>query len=317
MKPSIATERQVAGTDWTGGMLNSRGLVVFVLVASACAQSPGRTPEGGTLPPIASWRVLPAAAIEWPCAANSRVEWTVLKTNGGVQAVPGLEVSDRLPFFLWPKEIDGAQHFAGAAHVQAVQDGYLIGFDAGEFGGAAWWFSRDGRHRKRLTVPPPTGADYSSENVHGFVPFGTDYLAFQGLAHMGIDEGRVIRVARTPTGGWTATLFATLPDSPDAALAETENSWLFVSNSGIWRIDAEARLSTVWRPEKGSLSYPSSMARGPNGEVYVGMRHFIARLSPSDANPYQVDLLVPPSCDNTSCDCGDDVPRGSTRTIWR
>ena len=291
-------------------MLNLRALVVFVLAASGCAHSPDRSPEGGTLPPISSWRVLPPAAIGWPCAANSGVEWTVLKRNDGVQAVPGLEVSDRMPFFLWP-------HFAGAAHVQAVQDGYLIGFDAGEFGGAAWWFSRYGRSRTKLTVPPPSGADYYPENVHGFVPFGPDYLAFQGLAHMGIDEGRVIRVARASTGGWSATPFATLPDSPDAALVETENSWLFVSSSGIWRIDAEARLSTVWRPEKGSLSYPSSMERGPNGEVYVGMRHFIARLSPSADKPYQVDLLVPPTCDNTSCDCGDDVPRGTTRTIWR
>lgn len=291
-------------------MLNSRALVVFVLVAAAGVHSLGCSPEGGTLPPLSSWHVLPAEAIEWPCAASSRVEWTVLKRNGGVQAVPGLEVSDRMPFFLWP-------YFAGAAHVQAVQDGYLIGFDAGEFGGAAWWFSRYGRSRTKLTVPPPSGDDYYPENVHGFVPFGPDYLAFQGLAHMGIDEGRVIRVARASTGGWAATPFATLPDSPDAALAETENSWLFVSSSGIWRINAEARVSSVWRPDEGSLSYPSSMERGPNGEVYVGMRHFIARLSPSAADPYEVDLLVPPTCDDTSCDCGDDVPRGTTRTIWR
>jgi hypothetical protein len=290
--------------------LNSRGLVVFVLAAASCIHSSGCSPWGGTLPPLSAWRVLPAAAIEWPCAASSPVEWTVLNRNGGVQSVPGLEVSDRMPFFLWP-------HFAGAAHVQAVQDGYLIGFDAGEFGGAAWWFSRYGRSRTKLTVPPPTGADYYPENVHGFVPFGRDYLAFQGLAHMGIDEGRVIRVARTSTGGWAAMLFATLPDSPYAALAETENSWLFVSSSGIWRIDAEARISAVWRPEEGSLSYPSSMERGPNGEVYVGMRHFIARLTPAAANPYQVDLLVPPTCDDTSCECDDDVPRGTSRTIWR
>ena len=62
----------------------------------------------------------------------------------------------------------------GRRHVLAVPDGYLVGFDAGEWGGALYWFSPNGARTTKL----------ADDNVHGLVAVGPNLVAsIEGLDH--------------------------------------------------------------------------------------------------------------------------------------
>ena len=50
---------------------------------------------------------------------------------------------------LWSLSLDRF----GDRHVLGVADGWLVGFNAGEFGGGLWWFSFDGKRSKRISSP--------------------------------------------------------------------------------------------------------------------------------------------------------------------
>ena len=62
--------------------------------------------------------------------------------------------------------------------------------------------------------------DVHAQNVHALVRLGGDVLAFEGLAHLGMDEGMVLRIHRGDAGRWRATTFAMLPGAPEAIAAE-------------------------------------------------------------------------------------------------
>jgi len=67
-----------------------------------------------------------------------------------------------------------------------IQNGCLLGFDKGEFGGGLS-FAREN----------DTTQELSSENVHGFVETPKTALVFVGLAHLDHDSGSVFIVPYT------------------------------------------------------------------------------------------------------------------------
>jgi hypothetical protein len=180
----------------------------------------------------------------------------------------------------------------------------IVGFDAGEFGGRAFWFSRDGRERHPLSVfPEPESVEgVHAENVHALVSFGADVLAFEGLAHLVMDEGRVVRIHREDDGRWRAATFAILPGAPEAIVAEPPGRWLVAVPSGIVRLYDTGRVDGIWSERDIGMLYPTSGVRLSDGEVFFGMRHFVLRLRPK-ASSYDVDVLVPPGCSVVLCAC--------------
>ena len=54
-----------------------------------------------------------------------------------------------------------------------ISDGWIIGFNAGEFGAGLWWFSPDGKKREKI----------SEDQVVGFFVTDAGLLALEGLAH--------------------------------------------------------------------------------------------------------------------------------------
>ena len=53
-----------------------------------------------------------------------------------------------------------------------VSDGWIIGFNAGEFGAGLWWFSPDGKRREKI----------SEDRVVGFFATDAGLLALEGIA---------------------------------------------------------------------------------------------------------------------------------------
>jgi hypothetical protein len=169
--------------------------------------------------------------------------------------------------------------------------GKLEGLDHGEFGGGLWWL--DGASKTKI----------SDENVHGFVrtQFGT--LAFVGLDHMSLRSGKVLIIGGGDIGPPSTTVLADLGESPGAFALAPDGSVVLVTSSKIYRIKSPGVIETIGSAEDtparfggkfGGL-YPTSVAVLRSGAIYVGMRHFVIRLTPKGSS-YAEDWLVPSHC---------------------
>jgi hypothetical protein len=235
-----------------------------------------------------------------------------MATNGALKIGPNTDdAADPLPFSIDPEPTALSKKtgltdldFAGRRHVVQVSDGLIVSFDKGEFGGRAFWFSKDGREHQVLSpYPEPASIDeVHAQNVHALVSLGADVLAFEGLAHLGMDEGMVLRIHRGDDGRWRATTFAMLPGAPEAIAAEPPGRWLVAVPNGIIRLYDTGRVEDVWSERDIGTLYPTSGVRLPDGSTFFGMRHFVLRLRPK-ASSYDVDVLVPPGCSVTRCAC--------------
>lgn len=298
-------------------------MAFLALVAAASCRTAQPPPPGGisaaehaatsaALPP--GWTAGPApSGSDWDCANWHLAEWSVGATkDGALEIAPYTKgAADPLPFAIEPEPTALAKKtgftdldFAGRRHVLSVSDGLIVGFDKGEFGGRAFWFSKDGRKHYALSpFPEPVSVyDVHPENVQGLVHLGADVLAFEGLAHLGLDEGRVVRIHRGRDGRWRATTFATLPGAPAAIAAESSDRWLVALSKGIVRFYESGRVESVWSERNLGGLYPTSGVRLSDGTTFFGMRHFVLRLRPK-GSAYDVDVLVPPGCSGNRCEC--------------
>ena len=279
----------------------SRAIILFLALAPGAQMAAKSTPGSGAVTPapprsLPGWTVQTPDTIDWDDSGLFLDDWYVRIQDGHLAVGERLEeVTAKLPFTIKPIQRRGESDLAGRRHVVAVTDGYLVGFDAGEFGGGAWWFSTKGTRSQKLTLrASDTLADYYPENVHGFGVLGNDVLAFEGLTHMGSNVGRVVRLHRGSDGKWHASLFAQLGACPHAILQERPATWLVATTGGIFRIGEDAQVRPLWQPRGGHLYYPNSLVRDDGGVIYMGTRAFVVRVVPQASDRYLVDVLVPP-----------------------
>lgn len=255
------------------------------------------TPLEGLL--AAGWAALPGSPeAELRCTLYSRDYWFVEVIDGRIKARPELRAPrrlDRLPFEL-PEERDRS----GDRHVLRVSDGWIVGFNDGEFGGGLWWFSPLGHDAIRIRPPAdaPIHPDdiFAAENVLGFVSVDGKSLVLMGLDHLTGRSGRIFRLVRDSIG-WALSPVAVLDSQPDAWVVE-RTRMLIVTGGGIWTMQANGDLEriyalgpldvriidpasgmlvTTWRVDLGNLA-PTSVARGADGSLYLGLRHYVLRL---------------------------------------
>src|SRR5258708_4140713 len=89
----------------------------------------------------------------WRCAGYEG-SWVVSNDGGSIKLVRfGAESSKQSPM---PPQLKLSRKMIGRRSLLPTSGGWLAGFDAGEFGGGLWWFSRDGSQTIELL----------SEHVH-------------------------------------------------------------------------------------------------------------------------------------------------------
>ena len=181
-------------------------------------------------------------------------------------------------------------------HVIRVNDGWLVGMDVGEFGGGLWWFSADGQRSKKL----------SNENVVGFADTSRGVLVFVGLAHLGLDDGKVLRI--NDSVGVTKKLEALvdLRSAPVAFAIESPDAVLVLTTTGLVRVRTFGNVDHLLKTDY-ELLYPTSLTLASSGVVYIGMRHFVTRLTPTGGT-YKEEWFVPADCAkftirDTDCVC--------------
>jgi|RhiMethySRZTD1v2_1073278.scaffolds.fasta_scaffold21150_3 hypothetical protein len=267
-------------------------IALFFVGCATNAEQVGSSASSGnrqsaSLPAPPGWVQYPAPAADSSalrCANFSQREWKVSLKNDEVKISPFSEghTEESLPFKIQPKNAAGG--LAGDRHVKRVSDGWLVGFDAGEFGGALWWFSIDGLKRKKL----------ADENVVGFADSSLGVLVLVGLAHMGSDRGRVLQVKEGDEGQRQVSVLADLKGAPRAFAKEASNSMLVLTTNRFVRVLTTGKVEELLSTNYGSL-YPNSMTLSKTGMIHIGMRHFITRLTPINGS-YKEEWFVPVDC---------------------
>jgi hypothetical protein len=207
--------------------------IFFLVICSSCAESISsqqtNIPQGK---PIASsipdgWVLYPDSEINsstLQCANYSRREWRVEQSENNVK-IHLDKLQDHqaaLPDIIRFRNVEVGTK--GYRSVEQVADGWLVGLDVGEFGGGLWWFSSDGKANKKL----------SAENIVGFAKTSTGVLAFTGLAHLGFDNGKVLKVVGDTEANRKIETLVDLGCKRIARLVTCFNNKFIRSGKNIW-----------------------------------------------------------------------------------
>lgn len=279
----------------------------WLFLLSACAGvlgGPAAAADVAPAPPP-EWRIYPTPpdkSDDWRRANYSQREWRVTIENGAVVIrtaadAPKPVYTDR-PLFNIP---DAAQRMWGCPECAVkVSDGWLSGYNKGEFGGKLWWTDFAGNRPYQVMGRRDCRGDKSDAerfpyigNIVALRKRSDTALVFAGLAHLMMDEG-VVGVARQVEGKWQTCVLTDLKSAPDAVADDGDDLWLVLTTIRLVRFHGNGLLDELGSfPFLDKGLYPNSMVKLPDGTLYVGMRHFVARLIPGARDRYRSELLVP------------------------
>jgi hypothetical protein len=269
-------------------------LLLLFLIAT-CTLSTAQPPTTPPDHPIqqspfpAGWSLFPTPAENSDallCANVSRQEWQVsLSDTGTVQIAQRPQRPRGIPPLELPPGTIKQPGMAGYESLLKTQNGWLLGFDQGEWGGSLWFVDTTGKI-----------AQLSQENIHGFVETPRGVMVFVGLAHMTLDSGAVQIVRYPITTGSTLQLLAPLDGAPETFTKLSPDEALVATTHGISRIASSGAHVTLTH-SKFAYLYPTSIVSTPDGTIYAGMRLFVVRLLPtSKPGEYTEQWLVPDAC---------------------
>lgn len=335
----------------TGRKADHMTRVLMIAMASLCCAI---ATHAATPPAPEGWVVYPTPkrdACEWSRANMSKREWRVRVEEGRLRiestSVP-LPARTDTPNFEIPLPIQEQREPPCTACIAQVDDGWLVGFNVGEWGGRLWWTDRNGRnaypveYAGRCTDIADTGPLQWHEkpgdkgghvtNIVSLDRRNDKVFAFEGLAHLGPSAGSLMRVQRDDRG-WQACMVRNIGGAPEAVVADGDDAWLATIAGGLGperdgalvRVDVGGRLQILAQPAFAALGaglYANSMVKLSDGTIYVGMRHFVARLLPH-LGGYREELLIPndrplfdfePSIDDPDYPYGGTVPNCPQRS---
>lgn len=172
-----------------------------------------------------------------------------------------------LPFELLPKTPRESSDFRGQISMVSVADGYLLGFDRGEFDGGLYWFSKNGKLRYRI----------SDDQVVQFLTKGKKLYAIEGLAHGGMSEGSIIEI-KLLSQRWQSNKYLTLPSAPRGLDADSQNNFVVVCSDNLLRISSKKKIDTLVDRRTWKKFSPTSLVIKGN-DAYVGMYKCVYKYS--------------------------------------
>ena len=268
-------------------------LTIFLsAICSSCAdyvtsQTKTVSSESVILSVPEGWVLYPSPAADssaLQCANYSRREWKVEPSESKVK-IRLDKLQDHqasLPAIINSRSV--AVGTKGYRSVEQVDDGWLVGLDVGEFGGGLWWFSSDGKSSKKL----------SEDRIKGFAKTSTGVFAVTGLAHLSFDDGKILQIGNGTAGNRKIQTLADLGSAPQAFVVESSDSLLILTIRGLVRVKTSGITEQLLATKYQQL-YPNSMILLSSGVIYVGMRHFVTRLTPTE-NRYKEEWFVPDNC---------------------
>jgi hypothetical protein len=196
-----------------------------------------------------------------------------------------------------PQHLKLSKEMVGGHSLLRTADGWLVGFDDGEFGGGLWWFNSEGDQNRKLL----------SENVHSIYRSPDGILVLVGLAHLSLDSGKLYRFTET-TEEVAVKLVADLGGSPEASALDPEGRLVVATPRSVVAVDYTGNVFRLYKSGE-NLIYPTSVVIDSTGNIFVGMRFFVLRLVPGNNAQFQPQWLMPTECKSFRivkriCTCG-------------
>ncbi len=268
----------------SGGAIIFRGMMVVGLVGLVlgCAAPPARHPS-----PFAAWtgsRPLPARDPRLRELLRRGLRWKVTRENGVIlprQMGPLAPPFDtpRLPLFPLPLGLPPKAD----VFTLPVDDGWLVAYNSGEWGGEVWHYDDRGGPGHLL----------STERVLGLLRLGQRVYAWGRPGVGAPGEGLLCEIRPGPAGRWTVGRTIRLPAPPLAVAAAGRETALILTGPGIWRFRAPDRLIPLYTTADWVGLHPNSLVRETDGTIFVGLDAVVAELTPRDGH-YRERWLIPP-----------------------
>ena len=220
--------------------------------------------------PVQKWKKhdLPAAdAI--PELNNSASTWLLsLDSSGQVIAqnrIAKAPSADELPFKLYFDTVKSIS-WKGFRTVKKVDNGYLVGFNKGEFGGSLYWFSENGDSSYQI----------SREIVIYIFEYKKNIYMASGLFHMNQDRGRINEMIFADNK-WKVDQGVELPSKPDIIMPYKDRM-LIITTRTILFFDGTNNFDFVKKDGFWDVLYPQSAVIS-NDDLFVGMRGGVYKIN--------------------------------------
>lgn len=141
-----------------------------------------------------------------------------------------------------------------------TKNGWLVGFNKGEWGGNLFWFSTDGKIMKHIT----------EGNINDIFHINNRYYVTEGLSHFG-SRGSIFEVFRNNMK-WEIGPKVELDSEPYATIVNTTNEFIIATTKNLIKVDTTFKIDTLiseafW---DGRL-FPNSILIHEE-KLYIGMR---------------------------------------------
>lgn len=245
---------------------------------------------------LAAWEQIepPTSQESLLCANSFPCSWFVEPATQVVHAYHSRpdDRSDPVPF-PWERR--------GTRHAIAVENGWLVASNAGEWGASVEWISPDGGTHHRV----------SEAHVNAFARIGAKVFAATGLDHLEPGRGQVLEISPTDGGRWIVQAVASLDESAHAMAPEAPNNLLVTTRTQLIRVFADGGSTVLHSNPNWWAVHPSNVVVDRTGTIFLGMGFAVARLEPTDGG-YTESWLVPSGCSRTKrsefdCFCVGDA----------
>ena len=225
--------------------------------------------------PVQKWKTrdLPSAEAILQYS-NAPAGWLVsLDSSGQVIAHNRMVKSpsaDTLPFRPY---FDTMRSYSwkGFRTVKKVANGYLVGFNKGEFGGSLYWFSERG----------DTSYQISRENVDYIFEYKKKVYMANGIFQMGTELGKINEMGFAD-GKWKVEQRIELP-SKSHIILPYKDRMLIVTTKAILFFDGTNNFDFIRKDGFWDRLYPQS-AVILNDDLFVGMRGGVYKINLNTKN---------------------------------
>jgi hypothetical protein len=278
-----------------------RSASVLLIAVVICATLPSLAQQAlgdNERKPPDGWIESPAAKTNpglWECAEYGGSVIVGLDEGAVRISKPPDEEAEEVPL---PQYLKLSKEMIGRRSLLRTADGWLVGFDGGEFGGGLWWFNNEGDKNRKLL----------SENVHSIYQTTDGVFVLVGLAHLSLDDGKIYQFTETAEEK-SVKPFADLGGSPEASTVDPDGQFIIATPRGVLAVDYMGSIRDLYKSDEG-LTYPTSVVVDAAGDIFVGMRFFVLRLIRIKDGAYKPQWLMSKKCQSFKivkgiCTCAD------------
>ena len=156
--------------------------------------------------------------------------------------------------------------FSGRQQNVKLENGFLVGFDRGEFGGSLYWFDDKGIENYKIC----------NGNIKDIIVIEDRILVTEGLAHLGGDRGQILEL-KFDNGKWTSEKYFKLKNVPYSTQLNSKNELIVLTSKQLLEISADYKTTELISDGFWSGLYPNSGII-QNDIVFFGMRNGILKM---------------------------------------